>query len=1159
MSDVAKKDRVTAIVAKSTAGPKGEFIDFVGERCYAIRNVDKMDPFFISIISDVDHWLFVSSSGGLTAGRVSPATALFPYITVDKIHDSAPHTGCKTIMRVERPDGIVNWEPFNREHDDRFSVTRNLYKNVLGNKLCFEEINHDLSLSFRYTWASSDAYGFVRRCHLHNIGDTDTRVELLDGYQNILPAGTPAFAQTNTSNLVDAYKWSELDTKSGLAMYSLYSGITDRAEPCESLRANTAFCLGLDNPSVLLSSVQLDAFRRGANVGQEEHRRGVRGAFFVTTSLELAGGESQRWQIVADIEKSQSDVVSLIRALREPQQLLDAIDSSINSGTDGLARIMASGDGYQATAEENVNVHHYANVLFNILRGGVFDDQYSISADDFTATIRNFNSAVFDRNEVFLNSLPEHLDFAILLDMVGAQCDAQLERLAYEYLPITFGRRHGDPSRPWNQFAITVKDDNGNGLLSYQGNWRDIFQNWEALLFSFPGYIENVIAKFVNASTIDGYNPYRITKEGIDWEIEEPDNPWSYIGYWGDHQIIYLQKLLELSRDFHPTRLQELLREEIFCYANVPYRIASFEKQLATPKSTVSYDIDAEAQIRQRIATLGADGKLVLDSHGEVYQVNLFEKLLLPLLCKLSNFVVGGGVWLNTQRPEWNDANNALVGQGLSMVTLYYMRRYIKFLRTLLQTEEKDFKLSSETCDWLAATLTALEHLQSSLRRNQYSDADRYKALLELGKPASDYRQTLYANGCFSGTSLQAVADVIKMLDVALDVVDQSIEQNRRDDGLFHAYNVLSVKDNALQLDHLYPMLEGQVAALSSGVMSPEESVMLLESLYASPIYRADQNSFMLYPDRPLPGFLDKNRVPSEEVQRNRLLQRMFSDNDFSIIELDADGQYRFNAGFKNANDLKSRFSELEHRYGDLVEQAAESILKLFEDVFDHKSFTGRSGTMFSFEGLGSIYWHMVSKLLLAVMENFFRSLQQQGRSDTTYQLGRLYYRIRSGIGFNKTPQEYGAFPTDPYSHTPKHAGARQPGMTGQVKEEILTRFGELGVRVHNGIVRFQPDLLRRVEFIDDGSETGYVDVSGDWKSVAVPERGLAYTWCQVPIVYTINDEVDASVLILRSDDTRSKLEQLELTAEDSAELFNRSGKIRQIIVTFSTQHLFND
>ncbi len=57
-----------------------------------------------------------------------------------------------------------------------------------------------------------------------------------------------------------------------------------------------------------------------------------------------------------------------------------------------------------------------------------------------------------------------------------------------------------------------------------------------------------MIAKFVNASTVDGYNPYRITREGIDWEVEDPDDPWSHIGYWGDHQIIYLLKLLELSQ-----------------------------------------------------------------------------------------------------------------------------------------------------------------------------------------------------------------------------------------------------------------------------------------------------------------------------------------------------------------------------------------------------------------------------------------------------------------------------------------------------------------------------------------------------------------------------------------------------------------------------------
>ena len=34
---------------------------------------------------------------------------------------------------------------------------------------------------------------------------------------------------------------------------------------------------------------------------------------------------------------------------------------------------------------------------------------------------------------------------------------------------------------------------------------------------------------------------------------------------------------------------------------------------------------------------------------------------------------------MNTQRPEWNDANNALVGNGVSMVTFYYLRRFLVY------------------------------------------------------------------------------------------------------------------------------------------------------------------------------------------------------------------------------------------------------------------------------------------------------------------------------------------------------------------------------------------------------------------------------------------------------------------------------------------------
>ena len=103
----------------------------------------------------------------------------------------------------------------------------------------------------------------------------------------------------------------------------------------------------------------------------------------------------------------------------------------------------------------------------------------------------------------------------------------------------------------------------------------------------------------------------------------------------------------------------------------------------------------------------------------------------------------------------------------------------------------------------------------------------------------------------------------------------------------------------------------------------------------------------------------------------------------------------------------------------------------------------------------------MVSKLLLAVQENFWQAHDGGADPAITAELAAAYYDIRAGIGFNKPPEVYGAFPTDPYSHTPKGQGAKQPGMTGQVKEEILTRFGELGVRVEEGAIVFEPVLLR--------------------------------------------------------------------------------------------------
>ena len=70
-----------------------------------------------------------------------------------------------------------------------------------------------------------------------------------------------------------------------------------------------------------------------------------------------------------------------------------------------------------------------------------------------------------------------------------------------------------------------------------------------------------------------------------------------------------------------------------------------------------------------------------------------------------------------------------------------------------------------------------------------------------------------------------------------------------------------------LPIRRLYEMLEGQVAVLSSGQLSAEESLEVLTALKHSSMYRPDQHSYLLYPDRRLPAFVEKNNIPAKEIQ----------------------------------------------------------------------------------------------------------------------------------------------------------------------------------------------------------------------------------------------------------------------------------------------------
>src|SRR5512139_2728231 len=92
-------------------GIEGGFVNVQGEMYYRIENYDAMRPFFMSIVSGSNHWLFISSTGGLTAGRVSAEQALFPYYTDDKITENNENTGSKTILLATRGGRTSLWEP----------------------------------------------------------------------------------------------------------------------------------------------------------------------------------------------------------------------------------------------------------------------------------------------------------------------------------------------------------------------------------------------------------------------------------------------------------------------------------------------------------------------------------------------------------------------------------------------------------------------------------------------------------------------------------------------------------------------------------------------------------------------------------------------------------------------------------------------------------------------------------------------------------------------------------------------------------------------------------------------------------------------------------------------------------------------------------------
>ena len=97
--------------------------------------------------------------------------------------------------------------------------------------------------------------------------------------------------------------------------------------------------------------------------------------------------------------------------------------------------------------------------------------------------------------------------------------------------------------------------------------------------------------------------------------------------------------------------------------------------------------------------------------------------------------------------------------------------------------------------------------------------------------------------------------------------------------------------------------------------------------------------------------------------------------------------------------------------------------------------------------------------------------------------------------------------------------------MTGQVKEDIISRWFELGVSVHDGQISFAPTMLSDADF-----------VNGE----------LRFTYCGTPVLYR---KAEDKKIIIETQDERIVSKLSTLNSQLSMHLFARDGQIKQLII----------
>ena len=144
-----------------------------------------------------------------------------------------------------------------------------------------------------------------------------------------------------------------------------------------------------------------------------------------------------------------------------------------------------------------------------------------------------------------------------------------------------------------------------------------------------------------------------------------------------------------------------------------------------------------------------------------------------------------------------------------------------------------------------------------------------------LGQAGSEYRWNYYSRG-FSGEYTQIpLSELVAFLDLAQQYVEHSLRANKRKD------QPVPCLQHPASRERIVPPSAGWMKCWKARLRFFHRDAIGVKVALASGkpaakrLYRPDQHSYILYPDRDLPGFLEKNCLTPDQVNGLNLVSEL--------------------------------------------------------------------------------------------------------------------------------------------------------------------------------------------------------------------------------------------------------------------------------------------